>query len=296
MSYYSSGKILLTGEYLVLKGAKALALPTKKGQFLAVEDHYENKHLWEAYDVNGQLWLEISFSLDLKNIDFSNDLRKAQKLQQILLEIKKNKPELFLVPKKFKTYLEFNREWGLGSSSTLINNLSLWAKIDAFDLLDKTFGGSGYDLAVAQEKRALIYKLQDQKPFWQITNFEIPFGDDLFFVYLNRKQNSRDAIREFNKLKISTKVIQEISDITQAIQQAKTLDAFSKLLEKHEKILSRLLKRPTIKETLFPDYPGTIKSLGAWGGDFILATSKEAPEYFQKKSYIHIVKYKDFIL
>jgi len=31
-SFYSNGKLLITGEYLVLDGAKALALPTKYGQ------------------------------------------------------------------------------------------------------------------------------------------------------------------------------------------------------------------------------------------------------------------------
>ena len=38
MSRYSShGKFLLTGEYLVLKGALALALPLKLGQSMTVE-------------------------------------------------------------------------------------------------------------------------------------------------------------------------------------------------------------------------------------------------------------------
>ena len=36
-TFYSNGKLLITGEYLVLDGAKALALPTKYGQYLTVE-------------------------------------------------------------------------------------------------------------------------------------------------------------------------------------------------------------------------------------------------------------------
>ena len=31
-TFYSNGKLLITGEYVVLDGAKALALPTKFGQ------------------------------------------------------------------------------------------------------------------------------------------------------------------------------------------------------------------------------------------------------------------------
>ena len=33
-TFYSNGKLLITGEYVVLDGAKALALPTKYGQNL----------------------------------------------------------------------------------------------------------------------------------------------------------------------------------------------------------------------------------------------------------------------
>ena len=37
-TFYSNGKLLITGEYVVLDGAKALALPTKFGQSLLVKD------------------------------------------------------------------------------------------------------------------------------------------------------------------------------------------------------------------------------------------------------------------
>ena len=35
-TFYSNGKLLLTGEYLVLNGAVALAIPTKFGQTLTI--------------------------------------------------------------------------------------------------------------------------------------------------------------------------------------------------------------------------------------------------------------------
>ena len=37
-TFYSNGKLLITGEYLVLDGARSLAIPTKFGQFLIVEE------------------------------------------------------------------------------------------------------------------------------------------------------------------------------------------------------------------------------------------------------------------
>ena len=49
--YKSNGKFMLTGEYLVLKGATALALPLKLGQSLDVEvsEENENRIYWNAY-------------------------------------------------------------------------------------------------------------------------------------------------------------------------------------------------------------------------------------------------------
>ena len=35
-TFYSNGKLLLTGEYVVLDGATALAIPTKYGQYLEI--------------------------------------------------------------------------------------------------------------------------------------------------------------------------------------------------------------------------------------------------------------------
>jgi hypothetical protein len=45
------------------------------------------------------------------------------------------------------THLNFPKKWGLGTSSTLINNIAQWLQIDAFTLLNNSFGGSGYDIA-----------------------------------------------------------------------------------------------------------------------------------------------------
>ena len=37
MKFYSHGKVLLTAEYAVLEGVKALSLPTQQGQSLTIE-------------------------------------------------------------------------------------------------------------------------------------------------------------------------------------------------------------------------------------------------------------------
>ncbi|PIZ07449.1 MAG: GHMP kinase, partial [Flavobacteriaceae bacterium CG_4_10_14_0_8_um_filter_34_31] len=46
-TFYGNGKLLLTSEYLVLDGAKALAIPTKYGQYLEVEKLSEKVLLWK---------------------------------------------------------------------------------------------------------------------------------------------------------------------------------------------------------------------------------------------------------
>ena len=46
-TFYSNGKLLITGEYLVLDGAKAFALPTKFGQKLTIEE--TEGHCWTAH-------------------------------------------------------------------------------------------------------------------------------------------------------------------------------------------------------------------------------------------------------
>ncbi len=288
---------MLSGEYAVLYGAKALALPTKKGQSLEIDPNKgKSYHSWQAFDNQNKVWLEVNFSLNLQNIIDTNDDIKAEFLQKILFEIYKFKPELFGRALNFKTILEFDPNWGLGSSSTLINNLANWSGIEALDLLKKTFGGSGYDIAVAKEKKALIYQLKNNFPVWKTMEFNNDFLDQIYFVYLNRKQNSREAIKLINNKKIPDEIIERISQITEQLSGERSLNEFKNLLEEHEQILSKILSKPTIKDQYFSDYLGTIKSLGAWGGDFIMAVgSSKTPDYFKEKGFRKVFKYRDFI-
>ena len=62
-NYYSNGKLLLTGEYLVLDGAKSLALPTKMGQNLTVERIQDSQLIWASYTHTGDCWFEAIFDL-----------------------------------------------------------------------------------------------------------------------------------------------------------------------------------------------------------------------------------------
>ena len=68
-------------------------------------------------------------------------------------------------------------------------------------------------------------------------------------------------------------------------------------MEKHESIMSEILETITIKEAFFYDFKGIVKSLGAWGGDFVLLVSKDDPSgYFKERGFETILSYDEMIL
>ena len=88
--------------------------------------------------------------------------------------------------------------------------------------------------------------------------------------------------------------------ITDKLIECKEADEFCYYLEVHENIIANALMLQKIKTTHFSDFPGTVKSLGAWGGDFVLVVSDESPNmiarYFHEKGFSTIVPYDTMIL
>ena len=299
--FYSNGKLLITGEYLVLDGALALAIPTKYGQSLTVEPFEESQFKWESYDSNGNLWFETNLSLK-DGFNSSDELGNSiiDRLLEILKATKKQNPT-FLTGQtgiKIKTQLDFPINWGLGTSSTLINNIAQWANIDPYKLLADTFGGSGYDIACAKHNTPITYQLEQNRRTIIERDFNPEFNQQLYFVFLNKKQNSRDGIATYKKNKTDSNLaLTEISAITNDMISCTTLETFQFLMQRHETIISNIIKQKPIKEALFNDFNGSIKSLGAWGGDFVLVASEENPEaYFRKKGFDIIIRYREMIL
>lgn len=299
-TFYSNGKLFIAGEYLVLDGADAFALPTKFGQDLIIEDYKQLEIKWESYDYDNHLWFAETISFDeiIKGYD-----PKVDNVKSTLVTILH---EAYLLNHKFidtaegykvSTHLTFPRNWGLGTSSTLINNIAQWAEINAFTLLNNSFGGSGYDIACAQNNTPVLYRIKDN--FVEQVEFNPNFKENIYFVYLNKKQNSKSAIYAYNNHKSNhlAKSVAENNKITNAILHAKTLKEFALAVQKHEIHLSTILEMQTIKEAVFPDFNGVIKSLGAWGGDFVMVISKNNPkEYFLNKGYETILTYEEMIL
>jgi len=301
-TYYSNGKLLITGEYLVLDGARAFALPTKFGQNLIVENGSNKEIQWKSYNFDEHLWFEdtILFSEIIENVKGSVETVKST-LINILHEAYLLNPDFVSQAEGYKisTQLTFPKNWGLGTSSTLLNNIAQWTKIDAFTLLKNSFGGSGYDIACAQNDTPIIYRLEENLPIVEIVAFDPDFTQNIFFVYLNKKQNSKAAINAYynNKNEDLAQNIRDNNKITDAVLHAKTLKEFAIALQKHEIHLSNILEIQTIKEIAFPDFNGVVKSLGAWGGDFVMVISRENPiDYFISKGYETILSYDEMIL
>lgn len=296
-TFQSNGKLLLTGEYVVLDGATALAIPTKKGQSLELLSSEKEGIHWQSFDEKGYVWFEDFFNI--KTLDASDPSNTFSKtLSKILREAKKLNAVFLndIRGLQINTKLGFPRDWGLGTSSTLINNIAQWANVDAFTLLANSFGGSGYDIAAAQSEVPVLYELKNDTPQFRKIHLSWNFTESLFFIHLNKKQDSKKGIALYRQQKVDKKTMQRISDISNKLLVCYSLSDFEKLMRVHEQIISEIINIPTIKEQLFNDYDGTIKSLGAWGGDFILATGNSSDmDYFRKKGFGTIISFEEMI-
>ncbi|WP_373059672.1 GYDIA family GHMP kinase [Zunongwangia sp. H14] len=301
--FYSNGKLLITGEYAVLNGAKALTLPTKFGQELVAWEQRKGTIKWKSLDKSENTWYSGEFELregEIKCISENVNSEVTKRLVQIFQAALQLNPEILKASGyEIQTKLNFDRNWGLGTSSTLINNIAKWFNIDAYQLLEKTFGGSGFDIAAAQNDFPVTYQIGENERQVLKAHFEPEFKDEIFFVYLNRKQNSRQAIAHFrNQPQENMNVlVEKISNLTLQFIGCTEISEFEMLMEIHETLISKAIRLPKISTELFPDYPRKIKSLGGWGGDFIMATGgEEEKNYFRSKGYSTIITYEDMVL
>lgn len=298
---------------MVLDGAVSLAVPTKFGQDLIIEPIQESQLVWASFTNTGTCWFEAVFDLPrLRLVSCTFDSEKegsaefiAETLQTILSEARKLNPGFLQNNSGFlvKTNLSFPKDWGLGSSSTLIHNIASWAKVDAYALLWNAFSGSAYDIACAKNNTPIFYQLKNRKPIVKEAEFKPKFAGELFFVYLNKKQNSREGIQRYKAYQSKKPEdsfqadIDHISLLSNEFVKASSAKDLEKIMIDHENIIASIIKLNPVKEDLFPDYFGAIKSLGAWGGDFVLVTGNEnTPNYFKEKGFDTILRYSELVL
>ncbi len=298
-SYRANGKLLLTGEYLVLHGAKAIALPLNVGQSLTVSEQKRADSLvWQA-NFQNNIW----FKCILNPTDFrvleTSDLGKSDDLRQIFRTIKTLNPEFS--PKAgtlLVTTLEANPHWGFGSSSTLISLLSQWARVDPFALNELVFKGSGFDIACASADGPIFYVRNCPS---ESISLDFPFADQLFLVYSGQKKKTATEVSTFLKEKtVPEDLITEMKALSEAFAACREQNEFNRLIVQHEKLVGSLIGQSPVKELYFSDLDGEIKSLGAWGGDFYLVSTKlpfsRVKKYFENKGLTTLFRWDDLIL
>ncbi|MCB9343160.1 MAG: GHMP kinase [Lewinellaceae bacterium] len=300
----ANGKLLLSGEYFVLDGATALAMPVRFGQTLQVSTLDKSSELiWESRELDSSIWFEAIYELPYLGVVECLDRSVAEMLASIIRDCQRQNPQ-FLAGKEgvqVSTVCDFPRSWGLGTSSTIIAAMARWAGVDPYPVLQHTLGGSGYDIACAYADSQVLYKLEEGKPVIRHVVFEPAFSDKLYFVFLNKKQNSREGIARYReKARDNAGLIPEISRLSEQMLNADRLDEFEHYMLEHENTIGKALDLQPVKARLFLDYWGEIKSLGAWGGDFVMATSNKTPEetikYFVDKGFQSVLRWEEMAL
>ena len=298
-TYRANGKLLLTGEYLVLHGAKAIAMPLNVGQQMEVSQVENSSTVrWQAR-FQDKIWFECVLNLDDFSVLQTSDPAKSEVLAKLFKAIKELNPE-FKLPAgtKFETKLESNPEWGFGSSSTLVSLLAQWAGVDPFRLNEVVFHGSGFDIACATADSSIFYtRNQLAVP----VALKYPFTDQLFLVYSGQKKGTAREVRSFLKERpVSGLQIADMTALSKEFAACGNQSEFNRLIEIHELMIGKLIDQIPVKAQFFPDFDGAIKSLGAWGGDFWLVSTalpnQQVREYFVNKGLDTVFKWSDLIL
>lgn len=259
--------------------------------------------VWESLDYMGEVWFKSTISL----MDFSpintTDEEVSARLQKMLKSAVRLNSEFLSKWNGFKveTQLEFPRNWGLGTSSTIMYTIAEWAQVHPLRLCFKSSNGSGYDVACAGADGPIVFQNADDAVSYTPIDFNPSFKSNLYFVHLGEKQNTDDQISYYlKKVKNRKSLVKEINNITENMMEVTSLSKFEELITKHEEILSEALGYVCIKEDRFSDYWGVVKSLGAWGGDFALVTSQKSAddtrEYFLSKGLETFVPFGEMIL
>ena len=276
IDHSANGKLLLTGEYLVLVGAEALAFPVKFGQRMVAEPNDQHFIHWVSKE-NGVTWFTCDLDPVSLEIISASDRRIAIRLTGLLLSAKKINPGFLTGNRGLNISLEANYplNWGLGSSSTLIVLIAKWADADPFLLFRSVSNGSGYDIACALRNKMFFYRVSNTQPVCRFTAPGKAISEYACFAYLGSKQDTGDEVEVFFKREnYTSRDIARISELSQLICRSDTYEDLSCLVKEHEQILSRILNRNSIADQ-FPGFPGTVKSLGAWGGDFAMFVCHE---------------------
>ena len=272
------------------------------GQHLEMKESAGSELNWKSLDHEGNEWFSAQFDLMGFDCMKTSDEEIANRLRKMLRAVCNDNSDFLSKWKKYRvtTRLDFPRDWGLGTSSTLIYLLSTWAEANPYFVYFDLFEGSGYDVACADADGPLTYQYTGDNIHLESCDWKPDFVDKIYVVHLGKKQDTATSLRQFLKLKVKKADLNEGTELTEAFIKATNLSQFEKCIAQHEGLMASVLKKTTIKEDRFPDYWGQVKSLGAWGGDMALVTSDrpadETQTYFSEKGISTFQRFADFVL
>ena len=156
--------------------------------------------------------------------------------------------------------------------------------------------------AQGPQQSKVVEPVETPNPLVEPIDFNPPFAKNLFFIYQGQKQSSSKEIKAFlakaNPIDLQ-KDIEAVSDISRSVPKCQNLDEFGFLMQCHERIIARCIGQEPVQKR-FTGFEGVLKSLGAWGGDFIMAATNwdesQVKAYFKEKGLEVVFGYKELVL
>lgn len=301
LSFQCPGKLFITGEYAVLRGALSLVVPVQYTQHLMITPGEEGLLHWTT-TWDETVFLSATFVLSDFSVRSCSDSLRAAFLTKLFTNVRRLNPN-FLSGGGYRvrSVMGANPQWGFGSSAQLTVNVARWAGVDALELHRLVSSGSGADVACSLAAHAIHYSISLKQPRYSEVSFKPPFAKQLLLVYTNRKQDSATSVKNFLlKRHMFDSVRDLFSQITREATTATDQRVFAGLMAEHEKLLQSVLKQPMVQEAQFSGFRGVVKSLGAWGGDFVLAIpdtdAEEAAAWFVDRGYTTILPFHETLL
>lgn len=295
---YSSGKLILMGEYAVLHGMDALCIPLKAGQTMMVDSSNDDHIHWswkykDRYLADFTLHKESLEVLTCRHGDPSWVIRLINHIRSKSEDFLKNRGRIIRFDNQFPP------EWGLGSSSATISSVCRYAGVDPFHINEILTGGSGADIAAATANQWFIYRKAQPPVSWSLP-FPFRLAHHVWFVYSGSKQATASHIQEVKNTRntFNISLLPHVNWLVYRFITASALPELSFIVQEHESVISQLILKDPVGAD-FPDFPGKIKSLGAWGGDFLMAVSQQdeafVKNYFATRGYPEVFSWEYFI-
>lgn len=292
---------MLCGEYAVIIGVEALALPVSLGQWMYVWEFDSpgggDRLIWEAKEKDGSTWLNESFALPLETMEAETEKSSERdRSREVLHSMLSMVAEGFWKTGKsyrIETQLEFDRSSGLGSSSTMVANFARFAGLDAQKVQQKVLCGSGYDVAVAELGKGLAFWKNAEVANWDAWKLSADLTSKWKIVFLGKKQNSRNALADVKgklmEIEKDDFLMHQLQQVCAAVKMANQVPMLEAGLEMWQAILAMSLglETPYQHFKFQPTKGGLCKWLGAWGGDMLLIN-----DVFEESEREALKKYK----